>query len=177
MGKEKLTLSVDKEIVKKAKKLGINISEITESILKGYTSAEKPNGSIYDAYRQLFSAITPLLKEFGGQVKIGEGIEFVESEDEKGKRYDDEIPFDIFLDPDGSFYVEPFERWIRDIRKIDQRDFLPPEMVLSSLVNVLAKTKDANEEKMRQIMTAKRIVEAMSETLIKRPAAKSDEKG
>jgi hypothetical protein len=61
---------------------------------------------------------------------------------------------------------------ITDIEKIDQQDFFPPEKILSNLVDVLAKTKDANEEKMRQIMMAKRIVEAMSETLIKRPLAK-----
>jgi len=172
MGKEKLTLSVDKEVVEKAKKLGINISEITENILKGYTSAEKPNGSMYDAYRQLFDAITPLLKEFGGQIKVGEGTELVEVQDEEGKTYDQEINYDIFLDPDGSFYLEFYELRITDIEKIDQQDFFPPEKILSNLVDVLAKTKDANEEKMRQIMMAKRIVEAMSETLIKRPLAK-----
>lgn len=172
MGKEKLTLSVDKEVVEKAKKLGINISEITENILKGYTSAEKPNGSMYDAYRQLFDAITPLLKEFGGQVKVGEGGEPVHIQDEKGRPYDDEIPYDIFLDPDGSFYQDTFELRITDIEKIDQQDFSSPGKILSNLVDVLAKTKEANEEKMRQIMMAKRIVEAMSETLIKRPLAK-----
>ena len=172
MGKEKLTLSVDKEVVKKAKKLGINISEITENILKGYTSAEKPNGSMYDAYRQLFDAITPLLKEFGGQVKVGEGGEPVQLQDEKGRLHDDEIPYDIFLDPDGSFYLDSLELRITDIEKIDQQNFSSSEKILSNLVDVLAKTKDANEEKMRQIMMAKRIVEAMSETLIKRPLAK-----
>jgi hypothetical protein len=172
MGKEKLTLSVDKEVVEKAKKLGINISEITENILKGYTSAEKPNGSIYYAYRQLFDAITPLLKEFGGQIKVGEGTELVEVQDEKGKIYDQEITYDIFLAPDGSFYLDTYELRITDIEKIDQQDFSSPEKILSNLVDVLAKTKEANEEKMRQIMMAKRIVDAMSETLIKRPLAK-----
>jgi hypothetical protein len=177
MGKEKLTLSVDKEIVKKAKKLGINISEITENILKGYTSAERPNGSIYDAYRQLFTAITPLLKEFGGQVKVGEGVDSVSVQDKKGRSYDDEIPFSIFLDHDGSFYVDSYDMSITDIRKICQQDFLSPEKILSNLVDVLAKSKEANDEKMRQIMMAKRIVDAMSETLIKKPSEKSDEKG
>jgi hypothetical protein len=177
MGKEKLTLSVDKEVVEKAKKLGINISEITENILKGYTSAEKPNGSIYDAYRQLFSAIIPLLKEFGGQVKVGKGGELLQMQDEKGIQHNDEITYDILLDASGSFYMDFFDNWITDIEKIDQRDFLPPEKILSNLVDVLAKSREASEEKMRQIMMAKRIVDAMSETLIKRPSAKSDEKG
>jgi len=41
MPKEKLTLSVDKETVEKAKKLGINISEITEKVLRGFTFSAK----------------------------------------------------------------------------------------------------------------------------------------
>lgn len=175
MPKEKLTLSVDKEVVEKAKKLGINISDITEKVLKGYTSAEKPNGTLYDAYRQLFDAIIPLLKTFDGQVKVAEGVEDVT--DEKGNEISEGIDYSFFLQSDGSFYLEPFDDNIRNITKIDQQDFLSPEKILSNLVDALAKSKEANEEKMRQIMMAKRIVEAMSETLIKRPSAESGEKG
>lgn len=174
MPKEKLTLSVDKEVVEKAKKLGINISDITEKVLKGYTSAEKPNGTLYDAYRQLFDAIIPLLKVFGGQVEVGGGIDY--GIDKNGKIVE-AIDYTIFLEADGSLSVEPFEDYISDIRKIDQQNFFSPEKILTNLVDVLAKSKEANEEKTRQIMMAKRIVEAMSETLIRRPSAKRDEKG
>jgi len=81
------------------------------------------------------------------------------------------------LESDGSFFIEPFEDRVVDIKKIDLQDFFPPEKVLSDLVDVLAKSKETNDEKVQQIMMAKRIVDAMSETLIKRPSAKSDEKG
>ena len=177
MGKEKLTLSVDKEVVKKAKKLGINISEITENILKGYTSAEKPNGSPYDAYHQLFEAIIPLLKEFGGQIKVGDAVETLEVEEGDGKTHEQEFAYNILLNADGSFYLDTYDLRITDIKKIDQQDFFPPRRILSNLVDVLAKSKEATEERMRQIMMAKRIVDAMSKTLIKRPAAQSGEKG
>ena len=54
--KEKLTLSVDKKVVKKAKEMGINISEITENVLKGFTfeptSAEKT--TLVEKYKELF---------------------------------------------------------------------------------------------------------------------------
>lgn len=173
MPKEKLTLSVDKEVVEKAKKLGINISDITERVLKGYTSAEKPNGTLYDAYRQLFDAILPLLKAFGCRVEVAEGID----EGIDGKGVTVEFDYSVSLESDGSFYLEPFEDHITDIRKIDQQDFLSPEKILSNLVDALAKSKEANEEKTQQIMMAKRIVDAMYETLIKRPSAKNDEKG
>jgi hypothetical protein len=175
MPKEKLTLSVDKEVVEKAKKLGINISDITEKVLKGYTSAEEPNGTLYDAYCRLFDAIIPLLKAFGGRVKVGEGID--SAIDKNGRVLDEGIDYTIFLEVDGSFYLEPFDDYISDIKKIDQQDFLSPEKILSNLVDALARSKEANEEKMQQIMMAKRIVDAMSETLIKRPSTKGDEKG
>lgn len=168
MPKEKLTLSVDEDVVKKAKKLGINISDITEKVLKGYTSAEKPNGNLYSAYRQLFDSILPLLKEFGCDVKIAEGIDTAVSTDSKGKEEEIEIPFDVFLESGGSFYLDTFEYSFSDIKKISPRDLLSPEKILSNLVDALAKSKEANEEKMRQIMMAKRIVDAMSETLVKR---------
>jgi hypothetical protein len=177
MGKEKLTLSVDKEVVEKAKKLGINISEITENILKGYTSAEKPNGTIYEAYQQLFDAIRPLLKEFGGRVRIAETRESVEELKEGKFVPGPDIDVSIFLESDGSFYLDFFDDYIYDIKKIANEDFLSPEKILANLVDVLEKSKEASEEKMRQIMMAKRIVDAMSETLIKRPSAKSNEKG
>jgi len=175
MPKEKLTLSVDKEVVEKAKKLGINISDITEKVLKGYTSAEKPNGTMYDAYSQLFGAIIPLLKAFGGEVKVAEETDYMT--DAKGNGNPEEIYFSIFLESDGSFRSEPFGDYVNDIRKINQQDFLSPEKILSNLVDALERSKEANVEKMQQIMMAKRIVDAMSETLVKRPSAKSDEKG
>jgi post-segregation antitoxin (ccd killing protein) len=178
--KEKLTLSVDEEVVQKAKKLGINISDITEKVLKGYTSAEKPNGGLHDAYRELFDSILPLLKEFGCGVKIAEGVEAAVSTDSKGKEQEDEIPFDVFLVSNGSFYIDTFEYSFSDIKKISPQDFLSAEKILSNLVDALARSKEANEEKMRQIMMAKRIVDAMSETVIKRRlprAHKTGEKG
>jgi len=172
MPKEKLTLSVDEDIVKKAKKLGINISDITEKVLKGYTSAEKPNGSLYSAYQQLLDSILPLLKEFGCDVKIAEGIDSGVTTDSKGNQQEVDFPFVVLLESDGSFYNEDFEYSFSDIKKISPRDFLSPEKILSNLVDVLANSKEANEERMQQIMMAKRIVEAMSETLIKKPSIK-----
>lgn len=177
MPKEKLTLSVDEEVVKKAKKLGINISDITEKVLKGYTSAEKPNGSLHSAYKQLLDSILPLLKEFVCNVKIAGGIDSAVTTDSKGNQEEVEMPFEVLLLSDGSFFIEDFEYSFSDIKKISPQDFLSPEKILSNLVDVLARSKEANEERMQQIMMAKRIVDAMSETLIKRSSTKSGEKG
>lgn len=174
--KQKLTLSVDKEVVDKAKKLGINISEITEKVLVGYTSAEKPDGSLYDAYKQLFDSILPLLKEFDCNVKIAEGWEDVTFEDPEGNEVEDSFPQDsTYLTAEGSFLVEPTgpdPYHIYDIKKIPRREFLEPQQILENLVNELVKRQERRKKKNEEILMAKRIIDAMSERLLKKQSAK-----
>ena len=169
MPKEKLTLSVDKEVVEKAKKLGINISDITEKVLTGYTSAEKPEGSIHDAYSQLFDSILPLLKEFDCRVLIAESSFVI---DEEQEITEDET----YLTPYGTFFVKtltgPEDYYIYDIKKIPTGEFLTPEKVLSNLVNEMAKSQEKRKEKMDEILMAKRIIDAMSETLLNKQPTK-----
>lgn len=167
--KQKLTLSVDKEIVEKAKKLGINISEITEKVLTGYTSAEKPDGSIHEAYKQLFDSILPLLKEFDCRVKVAQSWFDIDEEQQ--------VPEDeTYLTQHGTFFVQAFiepENYnISDIKRIPPEEFLTPDKILSNLVNELARSQEKRKEKMDEIMMAKRIIDAMSETLLKKQPTK-----
>ena len=169
MVKEKLTLSVDKEVVEKAKKLGINISDITEKVLTGYTSAEKPEGNMHDAYTQLFDSILPLLKEFDCRVKIAESWFDI---DEEQRVPEDET----YLTPYGTFFIKAFAQpedyYITDIKKIPPGEFLTPEKILSNLVNELATCQEKRKEKMDEILMAKRIIDAMSETLLRKKPTK-----
>jgi hypothetical protein len=179
MVKEKLTLSVDKEVVEKAKKLGINISELTEKVLTGYTSAEKPDGNIHDAYKQLFDSVLPLLKEFECSVKIAESyIVFGGDYDEPEETM---LQDETYLTANGSYlvkdYTAPEDYRLSDITKIPAHEFLPPEKILSNLVNELAKSQETRKEKMDEILMAKRIIDAMSETLLKKQPQKKSEKG
>jgi len=165
MVKEKLTLSVDKEVVEKAKKLGINISDITEKVLTGYTSAEKPDGIIHDAYKELFDSILPLLKEFDCSVLVAASW----FEPEEGYR----IPEDAtYLTPYGTFLIKPYTQqedyYISDIKKIPSGEFLTPKEILSNLVNELARNQEKRKDKIDEILMAKRIIDAMSETLLKK---------
>ena len=172
MPKEKLTLSVDKEVVEKAKRLGINISDITEKVLTGYTSAEKPEGNIHDAYKQLFDSILPLLKEFDCRVKIAES--WFGLGEEAGRVAEDET----YLTPYGTFLIKSFtgpeDYYISDIKRISAGEFFTPAKILSNLVNEMAKGQEKRKEKMDEILMAKRIVDAMSETLLnKQPTKKT----
>jgi hypothetical protein len=168
MVKEKLTLSVDKEVVEKAKSLGINISEITERVLKGYTSAEKPEDDLHEAYQKLFDSILPLLKEFDCSVKVAEGVDILTSTTADGKKREDEVPVEIFLTGYGRYYEATTDWDFKDIGYIKSGLFLSPEEILSNLVNALAKSKEKRKEQMNEIMMAKRIIDAMSERLLKK---------
>lgn len=175
MGKEKqkLTLSVDKEAVEKAKELGINISEITEKVLIGYTSAEKPEGSIYDAYQQLFDSIRELLKEFDCNVQVAESWIDIDPDG------NDRAPQDeTYLTPSGQFlvkvYIGPEDFYVNDIKKIPYQEFLPPEKILSNLVKELAQSQEKRKEKMDGILMAKSIIDAMSESLLSKKSPKKN---
>ncbi len=169
MPKEKLTLSVEKEVIEKAKNLGINISEITERVLKGYTSAEKPAGSIHDAYKDLFDSIQLLLKEFDCRVKVAEL--WIEAEDEQGVTQPIGLEDETYLTGSGSFLIVSYltgeDYYIKDIKRISPEEFLAPKKILANLVNELAKSEEKRKEKMDEILMAKRIIDAMSESLLK----------
>jgi len=72
--KQKLTLSVDPDVVKKARRLGINISEITEGILRGFSFSPSSieTAALYEKYQQLFQTMLPLMKKYEINVKVGE---------------------------------------------------------------------------------------------------------
>lgn len=165
MVKEKLTLSVDKDIVNKAKILGINISDITEKVLAGYTSAERPEGSFHDAYKQLFDSILPLLKEFDCMVKVAQS--WIDLDDDHR-----ELEDETFLTRYGTYFVRtrfgPEDCYLSDITKIPSGEFLSPNEILSNLVNELVSNQEKRKEQMEGILMAKKIIDAMSESLLKK---------
>ena len=167
MTKARITLSWEEEVLRKAKELGINLSDITEQFMKAYTSAAKPDKSLNEGYQQLFDSILPLMRDFDFNLKIAKAVDDVVTTDKNGMGYKIEIPLSIFLEADGSFYIDEYDKYIT-INDIDPRDFIEPKKILSNLVDTLAKTKEIIKEKKNEILMAKRIIEAMSKTLVKK---------
>ena len=168
MAKIKLNLTIDDEVVRNAKEQRVNISKFTERMLKGYVSAKKPRGNVYDNYKQLFDSILPLLKEFDVKVKIARGIDQGIVTDEQGNTYELERPITIFLVANGSFYLDEDDRYFKNIEKIDPEDFLGPKEVLSDLINSLARSDEAKDERLNEILMAKNIIDAMTKRLVKK---------
>ena len=78
--KQKLTIGLSKEVIEKAKAARINISAITEQILRAYTY--EPSGytkdDLIEAYGEFFKSIQPVLDKYAAGVKVGQHTNFSE---------------------------------------------------------------------------------------------------
>ena len=157
--KQKLTLTVDSEVIEKAKSIGINISEITEGILRGFsfTPSDLDNKALLDKYLELFETMKPKLKEYHTFVKVGEL-----------QNYNDDAfegTSDLFLNPDGEFfvpyYIDPYSH--PDPKQIDPSDFSKPSTILKNFIDSLASSENRKKQ-ITELEMAKRIIEAIANT-------------
>ena len=157
--KRKLTLSVDEEVIEKAKHLGLNLSEITEAVLRGFafTPNEIDKASLYDKYKELMDTMLPLLREYGASVKVAEEI----IEDEKVGLFETN---DILFCYDGTLYSDLFGVTLSDIQQIPIYFFLEPKQILSNFIKQLASAEEKRKERIEEIEMAKRIILAISQS-------------
>jgi hypothetical protein len=150
--KRKLTLSVDEKVIEKAKDLGINISEVTESVLRSFAfkPSEADKEEEYQKYIELFVAMKPLLQQYGAFVTIGA---------HQGE--------DVDLAPDGRLTMPIFEDdpFIEDIHSFELWELYNPRDILSNFVSALSDAKERRKEKLGELEMAKRIVEAISQSM------------
>lgn len=169
MPKEKLTLSVDRDVVEKAKSLGINISDLTELALRGFSfsAKEADKSALYKSYEELFSAMKTILDQYSASVKIA-SMAITDEKTGDFLEYDD-----ISLCSDGTFYSNTFEATFTDIMKIPPYEFCTPREILSNLVDALAKSVAQRKETIRELEMAKRIVSAIASTMQSGTTSKS----
>ena len=75
--KQKLTLGIDRGIIDRAKVAGINISAITEHLLRSITYEPKGDTTetVVKAYQALFDAMWPLVDKYDTTVEVGRDID------------------------------------------------------------------------------------------------------
>jgi hypothetical protein len=168
MPKEKLTLTVDSEVVKKAKSLGLNISDLSELALRGFTFGAKgaESSALYKAYGDLFEAMKPLLQQYDASVKIASQVEV----DEAAGSYEEVQEY--LLLSDGTFFADSAEVQFGDITKIPTGAFLPPKEILSNFIDSLARAAARRKETMKELEMVKRIISAIASTMQGRTGAK-----
>jgi len=157
--KKKLTLSVDEEIVDKAKTLGLNLSEITEAVLRGFAFApdKTENDALYSKYKELCESMLPLLKEYDASVKIAVATAF----DDTGNPI---YIGDILLNADGTFWSELGEQSFKDIKSIQTYDFLEPKKILANFISSLANVKEQRKGRIQELEMIKKIVLAITDS-------------
>lgn len=158
--KKKLTLSVNKEIVDRAKELGINISGITESVLRGFvfTPKELDDEIIYKQYTELFDVMHPIMNKYKFNVEVAADTEF----DDNGEHL---YTNTITLEPNKLFWADMFETSFIDIRKISVNDFRQPMAILETFLAKMTTAVEDRREYIKEIEMAKRIVQAITNTV------------
>ena len=160
VGKRKLTLTVDNEVVEKAKAIGLNLSDITEKILRSFAFApsEGEEATIYAKYRDLFDAMLPLMKRYDIHwVAIGE--DWVD--DDVGTKF---TIGEFFLDPKGRISDEG-DNFENDVTSLPLTCLYEPKKILANFIDVLSAAKQKWIEKAGELEMAKRVVLAMTEEL------------
>jgi hypothetical protein len=155
--KSKLTLSLNKDVIQRAKAAGINISEITEKLLTAVTLT--PHGSSYDdvaeAYGEFLKSIKGILEKYNAEViveKKGEPPQYI-----------------IFLNDMGlwhSFYNEKEDDVEYDLIEDPKRaiSFLgDPVKLLENIINSLIVAAERNKEQITRLEFALKLVKALSE--------------
>lgn len=157
--KQKLTLGISKDVIEKAKATGINISSITEQVLKAITYDPKKNTEedLAKAYEVFFDAIKPVLKKYGALVKVGE---YYEGNPNEGDFWHNtiELSYKNLIesrdDTDDSGIVQVFDV-ISHLFK--------PTKILENLLEALISAAEKNKEKMKEFEVALRIIDALTE--------------
>ncbi len=169
MGKKTTTLTLDSETVEKAKKMNINISELAETVLKGFTFEpnEAEEKALREKYKELFLAITPILKQQKISVCVGNLWGNATTTDSKGiKTTNYELFDEVYLTSEGDLYSDAFEA---DLSEDDENiKLLHPQEILANLIRAIDARKERRKEEIKEIEMVKRIVEALYPTFAKK---------
>jgi len=171
--KEKLTLSVDKEVVEKAKKLGINISDLTEKVLAKATITKDREvvsmDDIYQFYWKTLKLILPWLRKFHATVLIG-FYEYEEKND-KGEVIESGSEF-IKMDYNGWLVSGDYNDIFGDIRDFPTitklKMFEINSNLFKDLIDALLEASEKNKEMIRELEMYKRVFEALEEPIPKK---------
>ncbi len=167
--KKKLTLSINSEVIEKAKELGLNLSEITETALKvsalGHDEEKLATpDKLRDAYWDILEKISKILKKWDIRLKIGDYSELAEYENSDGKRGSAYISYEYFLYENSVFLFveysdEPEKTWTIDDMELPIANFYDPEKIITNLIDKLHKKAMENKEILDKLQILKNILD------------------
>ncbi len=170
-GKRKLTLSVDAETVERAKGLGINISDLTEQVLRSFTfkAGDDPDETVRHQREELFNSMIPLLRRYRTKIKVGEwaNLECVGDE-----QYPGDVEGEVTLRGDGKFYLsggyvastgEEPEGTLEDLEEDYEIYFSTTEEILKEFLKVIETERASRQQSVEALVVARKVVEAIAQ--------------
>ncbi|NJD77185.1 MAG: hypothetical protein FIB08_08850 [Candidatus Methanoperedens sp.] len=167
--KKKLTLSINSEVIEKAKKLGLNLSEITEKALKisslGSDDEIVTPDKLREIYTDVLKEISPILIKWNIKLEIGSENPLLEFSDSTGKKSYENVNFTYILSP---YEVrrwceltpeEPDDIWQLDNENLPVSMFYCPEKIIINLVDELYDKAKKNKEVLDKLQVLKNILE------------------
>jgi hypothetical protein len=162
---------VDDAVVQKAKELGLNLSEITESVLRGFTftPSDFAKSAVRRKYQELFDMMLPLLKKYKAEVVVVSKQSLYPGFEPDVQQEVDYIG-QIILRHDGTLWDSHHQHEV-SLEKTEPEYLLEPQQILKNFITAIA-TADKLSERIEELEMAKRIVEAISGTFTPKSAAK-----
>ncbi|MEK6850111.1 MAG: hypothetical protein AABX85_00895 [Nanoarchaeota archaeon] len=165
--KTNLTLRISKEVVDKARELGLNLSSITESMLKTENLAEDEGlvtpHKVREVYRKIFMQLLEITQEWNVYMSIGEVREDMAFKDNKGKQSIHTMDFTYYLSPHGSIEICDEEGETRREWRLNEdwpvNTLFEPDKLIESLVNRLYREAETNKEKLQKLSLLKNVLE------------------
>lgn len=166
--KKKLTLSINSEVIEKAKKLGLNLSEITEKALKISSLSLNDDkivtsDKLREAYIDVLKEISKILQKWDMHLGIGihtglVGLE--ESPDYPGYKGTEILeyvlsPNEVYLQEVGE---DPMKIWQLDDENLPIRYFDDPEIIITNLINKLDEKAKENKDVLDKLQILKNIL-------------------
>ena len=147
--KQKLTLGINKDVIIKAKEVGINISEITEQVLKSilYGPIGNTKQDLIEAYRSLFDFAKLALQRYNTNFEVGI----------KGGS-------SIVLDYNNGFIYQDAKKphITHNISLSDAIPYLlPTKNIIENLILATTEGKEKNKERIKELKLALRLVKAL----------------
>jgi hypothetical protein len=156
--KHKLTLGIDKDVIERAKAAGVNISAVTEHLLKAITY--QPNGGntrddVVKAYDALFKAATDILNQYDTAFEVG-----------RRKRYEEVDGKKVLTEGLLVYYPGPGildSEWQSYEVGSVLHCLYDPYTLLHKLISALLESAEQNKEKIRELEFALRFVKVLSD--------------
>jgi len=169
--KTNLTLRISKEVVDKARELELNLSSITENLLKTENLVQDKNvitpNNLRKAYRKNFMHLLEILREWDIYLLVGKEIENVTFKDEKGRKSFQPMEFDYYLSPYGAIELSDEDGGTLTKWEFNEdwpvNSLFDPEKLIEILINRLYLQAKANKEKIQKLSLLQNVLEKLKE--------------